>query len=174
MRIGIYGGTFDPIHFGHLHAIAYAIENANLDICHVVVAGEPWQKPNVLVDAKTRFKWVQESVKEYFVYNKNIIVDDREIKREGKTYSIDTINELANEYPKSDLVLIVGDDIPENLGSWKDAHLIKDKCEIFVVPKTIMPISSTFVRNLANKGKTILGLVPKNVESQILEEKLYI
>ena len=173
MRIGIYGGTFDPIHFAHLHAIAYAFENAKLDLCRVIGARDPWQKPEVKADAQKRFRWTQLGVEEFFPDNKNIIVDDCEIKRDGNTYTIDTINELKHKYPNDDLVLIVGDDIPENFNTWKDHDQIIKLCELFIVSKSIMPISSTYIRKQLLEGKTVRALIPKSIENDIILNNFY-
>lgn len=181
MRIGIYGGTFNPIHFAHLHDIAYACENADLDICHVVVAGDPWQKPNIEVDAMRRLKWVQTVTSAYFpggVFESRqkksqIIIDDREIVREGKTYTIDTLRSLKKQYENDEYVLIVGDDVPENIKTWKDHDEILKMVELFIIPRSIMPISSTYIRDQVKAGKTIRGLVPMAVEIDIFDHFLY-
>lgn len=173
MRIGIYGGTFDPIHFAHLHVIAYALENANLDLCHVVVAGEPWQKKDVGADSKTRLRWVEKSVQDFFPKAKNVIVDDREILRKGETYTIDTLVSFRKEFENDELVLIVGDDIPAKLSTWKDHEKILEMAEMFVVPRSIVPISSSYIRSQASENHTIKGLVPYGVEIDITNDLLY-
>lgn len=173
MRIGIYGGTFDPIHFAHLHVIAYALENAQLDVCHVVVARDPWQKPNVGADSRTRLRWVEKSVQDFFPKVKNVVVDDREIMREGKSYTVDTLRSFRDQYPGAELFLIVGDDIPERISTWEKHEDILEMAELFVVPRAIVPISSTYIREQAAGNRTIKGLVPYSVEIDIIDNSLY-
>lgn len=173
MRIGIFGGTFDPIHHGHIHAVAYAIEHASLDQCRIVVAGEPWQKDFVGADAHTRLGWAQLARDEYFPDSSQVIVDDREIKRGGETYTIDTLRELRTEFPDDTLVLIVGEDIPRTMSSWKDSDEVIELAELFIVPRSIFPTSSSYIRQCIAEKKSITGLLPAAIESEIMTKSLY-
>ncbi|HMS24630.1 MAG TPA: nicotinate-nicotinamide nucleotide adenylyltransferase [Acidimicrobiia bacterium] len=173
MRIGIFGGTFDPIHHGHIHAIAYAQQEANLDRVLVMVAGDPYHKEMSQVTAEQRYEWVRRACDEYFVDDASVIVDDREIKRKGPTYTIDTLRELKTELPGDSLVLIVGEDIPSQMSTWKESEAIKELAEIFVVPRTIFPTSSSEIRVLAAAKKPITGLLPAVIETEIIKKSLY-
>jgi len=173
MRRGIFGGTFDPIHFGHIHAIAYAVEEANLDILHVMVAGDPYQKNEVIVRARERLSWVKQAIEEFYFSRDEIIVDDREILREGPTYTIDTIKEMREEFLGDDLVLVVGEDIVNTISTWNNSDEIDELSELFVVPRTIFPTSSTDIRSLRRENKAITGLLPFAIETNILLNSLY-
>lgn len=173
MRIGIFGGTFDPIHHGHIHAVAYALEHASLDQCRVVVAGEPWQKDGVAAPASNRLTWARMACEEYFGGNSSVIVDDREITRGGTTYTIDTLRELHEECPNDTLVLIVGEDIPHVISTWKDSDEIIERAELFIVPRTIFPTSSSYIRQCCAEKKPITGLLPAAIEAEILTKSLY-
>jgi len=173
VRKGIFGGTFDPIHFGHIHAIAYSLDEAKLDNVHVVVAGEPYQKNDLVASADQRLDWVRLSLDQHFPKSENVFLDDREVRRDGPSYTIDTISEIRAEYPKDELVLVVGEDLVERIDSWKDSEKLLDLVEIFVVPRTIFPTSSSYIRSLLRDNKTITGLVPSVIESEIIEKSLY-
>jgi nicotinate-nucleotide adenylyltransferase len=179
MRIGIFGGTFNPIHNGHLEYVAIACNDANLDICHIVVSGNPWQKSNVGVSGAQRLEWVRMAVAEKFSQNilslkdrqVSIVVDDREVKREGKTYTIDTVRSFKKQFLEADLVLIVGDDV--DLSTWKDHKEIRKMVEVFTIPRANIPISSTMIRGKVSNGEPITGLLPRSVESSILDLGCY-
>lgn len=173
MRIGIFGGTFDPLHNGHLNTIGYALDRADLDHIRVIVAGDPYQKEKPGASAQTRLNWVREALEDHYAHRKEVIVDDREIKRDGPTYTIDTILELKNEYPDSDFVLIVGDDVPETLSTWKDADKLVRSVELFVVPRSIIQVSSTQIRSLLSENMPVSGLLPAKIEREIYEKALY-
>ncbi|MFN8016087.1 MAG: nicotinate-nicotinamide nucleotide adenylyltransferase [Acidimicrobiia bacterium] len=172
MRRGIFGGTFDPIHFGHIYVMGYCLEQANLDFLHIVVAGDPYQKGEV-TDASIRLKWVKNSVEEFFETENNVFIDDREIVRSGPTYTIETLKQYKDEYKNDDLVLILGQDTYDNISTWKDAQLIEQYCELFVVNRDTFVVSSTQIRDLAKQHMSITGLVPKVIEAEIIEKKLY-
>lgn len=171
MRLGIFGGTFDPPHNGHLFAIQYALEHAKLDKCLVVVSGDPWMKNNVNVDARTRLTWMKKICENNF--DDKVIVDDREVKRSGPTYTIDTLEELTEQYQDSELVLIVGEDIPPTMDKWKDIEKIRGMVEIFIVPREIVNVSSTQVREVLASNGDLKSLIPAEIEREITEKSLY-
>lgn len=171
MRLGIFGGTFDPFHIGHVFAIKYALDNAKLDKCLVVVAGDPWQKGNVIADAKTRYYWAKSVCEENF--DEKVIVDDREIKRSGPSYTVDTLEELLKENPSDQLVLIVGYDIPEKMDTWKNIDRIRSISELFVVPRDVIQVSSTEIRDSLRRGESVKSLIPLIVENDIRQKGMY-
>lgn len=173
MRRGIFGGTFDPIHFGHIHAIAYAIEEANLDILHVMVAGDPYQKAEVVVGADQRLAWVKTSMDEFYPGRNDVLVDEREINRDGPTYTIDTLREMKEEFLGDELVLVVGEDIVDTISTWNNADEIAEISELFVVPRSIFPTSSTYIRGALHDKKPITGLLPAVIETEIYTNSLY-
>ena len=173
MRRGIFGGTFDPIHFGHIHAIAYAIEEANLDIMHVMVAGVPYQKQNISTDSNTRLDWVKAAIEEFYKDRKDVFVDEREILRDGPTYTIDTLREMREEFLGDDLVLVVGEDIVDTISTWNDSEEISELSDLFVVPRSIFPTSSSYIRAALAEKRPITGLLPSAIESEIIQKSLY-
>jgi nicotinate-nucleotide adenylyltransferase len=173
MRRGIFGGTFDPIHFGHIHAIAFGLDRFHLDVIHVMIAGDPYHKDVPGADASTRLRWVKEACNEFYANRNDVLVDDREIRRGGQTYTIDTVRELKNEFPNDDLVLLVGEDIPETMSSWKDGDELTKLVEIAVIPRKIFPTSATYIREQCSTKKPVTGLLPAFIEAEIIEKSLY-
>ena len=173
VRRGIFGGTFDPIHFGHIHAIAHSIFQANIEAIHVMVAGEPYQKENLMASAKQRLDWVNMAVGQFFPDNEIVKVDDREVFRDGPTYTIDSIKEIKAEFPEDELILVVGEDIVETIDTWKDSRQVQDLVEVFVVPRSIFPTSSSYIRAQLQQKRPITGLIPNEIEAEIVEKSLY-
>lgn len=173
MRRGLFGGTFDPIHFGHIHAISHAIDRAHLDTIQVVVAGDPYQKNDLVAGSLQRLQWVKIAVEEFYGGKENVIVDDREIRRDGPSYTYDTVLEMKAEFPEDELVLVVGEDIIDTITTWKESEKLKSLVEIFIVPRTIFSTSSTYIRTQLRQKRPITGLIPSRIESEINKKSLY-
>ena len=115
MRIGILGGTFDPIHVGHLVAASEVHNNLNLDSVVFIPAGDPWQKSDrVVSDAQHRLAMVELAV----AGDARFAVSDTEIIRQGSTYSIDTVLEWRAMHPEDELFWIVGTDALVRISTW--------------------------------------------------------
>jgi nicotinate-nucleotide adenylyltransferase len=115
MRVGIMGGTFDPIHIGHLVAASEVCTNLELDEVIFIPAGEPWQKLDRKVSAaKDRLAMVQAAVKA----DNRFRVEDIEICRSGPTYAVDTMRDLNNQHPENEYFWIVGDDVLTRITTW--------------------------------------------------------
>lgn len=183
VRTGILGGTFDPIHIAHLHAAESARHQLALDRVLIVPAGEPWQKsgrsisPSVhrLAMSRTAVKGVP-----------GLVVDDREIDRDGPTYTIDTLESFPEE---EDLFLIVGSDAAAGLKTWHRWQDILDRAQLAVVPRPESPtgdfhgaiaiemglleISGTDIRGRVRSGRPFRYLVTRAVHDYIVENDLY-
>jgi nicotinate-nucleotide adenylyltransferase len=189
-RIGIVGGTFDPPHFGHLAIANAAAEALQLTEVRFVVANDPWQKSGGqrVTAAKMRLKMVQALVGEA----EKFVVSDREIRRGGPSYTIDTVKELHEESKeKIRISLILGADAAGGLGSWYRAEELRQMVQIVVadrawsdrdVPKgwrfqrlemESIDISSSRIRERVRTGKTIRDLVGEPVNSYIENSGLY-
>ena len=188
MRRGILGGTFDPLHLGHLLAGEIAYRQLGLDEVRFVPAGAPWQKSDRAVsDPMHRWAMTQRSVAgvDYFV------PDEREVERDGWTYTIDTLEEFA---PDDELVLILGADAAAGLPSWHRAADVIERAEIAVAPRgdldpddvtaaaggravwLDMPridISGTSIRDRMADGRTIRFMVREAVFDYLVEHGLY-
>jgi nicotinate-nucleotide adenylyltransferase len=200
-RIGILGGTFNPIHMGHLTVADEVYDYHNLSKILFIPAYIPPHKPTTdLADAHHRYQMVKEAI----TRNENFEVSDFEIKREVRSYTIDTVNELLNLYDKNcEVFLIIGADSLSELELWKDIKKLSRLCHFVVVNRpgysTDVPdslagvvgndtiseierlkvqispiaISSTDIRKRLREGADVNGLVPSCVEAYIREHGLY-
>ena len=127
-RLGILGGTFDPIHLGHLAIAEAGLGAADLNRVLFVVANEPWQKANQkITDASGRLAMVEAATSGCMRFE----ASDLEIRRGGKTYTVDTLRELAGS--DRELFLIIGGDIAGELLSWERADEVRELAELVVV-----------------------------------------
>ena len=198
MRIGIYGGTFSPVHVGHVAAAKAFMEQMWLDILYVSPTGVTPHKV-MKGDATTADRL--EMCRLAFRDMDGVIVSDLETKREGKSYTVDTLRELY--HPDHRLFFLMGTDMVLTLGQWRQPEEIFRLCypvyirreadqslDDLIVAKiaeyhqkfgkvvrriTAPPIdlSSSTVRAVVAQGKSIQGLVPPAVEAYIKEKGLY-
>ena len=189
-RIGIMGGTFDPIHHGHLVAASEVSARFRLDDVVFVPTGEPWQKSTRAVSpAEHRYLMTVIAT----ASNPRFLVSRVDIDRDGPTYSVDTIRDIATAYPGADLYFITGADALSQILSWKDAdealnmakfigvtrpgyeltddHLPFDTVTLVDVPA--LAISSSDVRARAAAGQPVWYLVPDGVVQYISKHGLY-
>ena len=153
MNIGIYGGSFNPVHFGHVNVARRAIEDLALDKLLVIPAN--------VADAP-RFPWDRlEMVKNAFSGMEKALVDERELKRGGVSFAIDTVREVAAENPGSKIYFIIGEDSLEGLPKWKDYDELAKLAEFRAYPRT--KESSTEIRRLFEEGKAVLNTEEKVV-----------
>ena len=178
MRIGILGGTFDPIHIAHLHTAECALHQLGLDRVLVVPAGDPWQKAErELTPAGHRLEMCRLAVSG----SPGIETDDREVLRDGPTYTIDTLD----SFPSADeLVLIVGSDAAAGLDTWHRWKEIADRATIAIAPRPgshspafpealhiemgMLEVSSTEIRQRVRYGRPYRFLVTR--EGEALQE----
>ncbi|MEK4243632.1 nicotinate-nucleotide adenylyltransferase [Janibacter sp. FSL W8-0316] len=189
-RLGVMGGTFDPIHHGHLVAASEAASRFGLDEVVFVPTGEPWQKADKQVSpAEHRYLMTVVAT----ASNPRFTVSRVDIDREGPTYTIDTLRDLREQRPDDELFFITGADALAQILSWKDigelwdlAHFIgvtrpgyhlsetglpDDKVTLQEVPA--MAISSTDCRQRVADGDPVWYLVPDGVVQYINKYELY-
>jgi nicotinate-nucleotide adenylyltransferase len=187
VKLGVLGGTFDPIHFGHLRAAENACEELRLDQVRFVPAHVPPHRPGPLTSARDRFAMVALAT----AGNPRFVASDLELRREGPSYSIDTVRQLTAERPGDQVVLIVGSDTFAEMGSWKDPDTLFSLCVVAVVdragdaPAALagskalrvsgagLPISATALRKRVAEGRSIRYLVPDAVADYIAKQGLY-
>ena len=130
-RIGIFGGTFDPVHVGHLVAAVNAKQGATLDKVLLVVANVPWQKEHtrVISPAHLRYSLVQAAGAGV----DGLEACDIEIRRGGQSFTIDTVVETARDYPNSEIFLIVGADAAMGISSWGRSDKLAELVTLVVV-----------------------------------------
>ncbi|MEV0329836.1 nicotinic acid mononucleotide adenylyltransferase [Micromonospora echinospora] len=190
-RIGIMGGTFDPIHHGHLVAASEVADRFGLDEVVFVPTGQPWQKADEAVSPpEDRYLMTVVAT----ASNPRFQVSRVDIDRGGPTYTVDTLRDLHAEYgPKVQLYFITGADALARILSWKDldeifelahfiavtrpgfelsdAHLPADTVSLVQVPA--MAISSTDCRARVARGEPVWYLVPDGVVQYIAKRGLY-
>jgi nicotinate-nucleotide adenylyltransferase len=189
-RVGIMGGTFDPIHHGHLVAASEVASLFSLDEVIFVPTGEPWQKSSRRVsEAEHRYLMTVIAT----ASNPRFLVSRVDIDRAGPTYTTDTIRDIAEQRPGAELYFITGADALGQILSWKDAsdalklarfvgvtrpgyelsdaHLPHDSVTLLDVPA--MAISSSGCRERVADGRPVWYLVPDGVVQYINKHRLY-
>ncbi|QPC46956.1 nicotinate-nucleotide adenylyltransferase [Mangrovibacillus cuniculi] len=185
-RIGLYGGTYDPPHIGHLLVAETVLEFLELDeIWFIPNASPPHKRKSLGVSNEDRVKMLSEATKDHPAFK----VDEREMNRGGASYTVDTLRELKEEFPVNDFYFIIGADSVETLPTWKEIDVMLELVHFVAVnregyqletsyPVTVVPfqpvsISSTDIRERIASGKSIRYRVPTQVEKYIRERKLY-
>lgn len=127
--IGIFGGTFDPVHFGHLRAAVEASEQLPLKQFRIVPAGTPPHRTKTWAGADHRLAMLNLATSEY----PDLIVDDREVRRGGNSYMVDTLAEIREEEGEAPLVLMVGQDAVNQLDTWHEWRRLFELAHIAVM-----------------------------------------
>jgi len=190
-RIGLFGGSFDPVHLAHLALARCAVDQLKLDRLLWVPAGKPWQKPGV-TEAAHRLAMVRLMVEG----EPSFAVDERELKREGASYTVDTVEELLAAHPGAELFLVIGQDQYARLPTWhrwqdllrqvtlavaaradEEVHAAAEVAAVSgKVQRLAMPamhVSSTEVREKVSRGEDIRPLVGDAVAQYISRHRLY-
>ncbi|MBI5417770.1 nicotinate-nucleotide adenylyltransferase [Candidatus Poribacteria bacterium] len=200
-KLGIFGGTFNPIHFGHLIVAQETLEIMKLDeIIFVPSAIPPHKELKNVACAKERLAMIKLALKS----NPNFTFSDIELTRSGKSYTVDTLKKFRELHPKSELFFMVGADNLKEIMYWKDPEGILKQANLIVMtrpgylklcdnPKKHFPllsknefknkinmvkvpeigISGTLIRNNLKNNKSIDYLMPVSVEEYILKRRLY-
>jgi nicotinate-nucleotide adenylyltransferase len=126
--IGVFGGAFDPIHFGHLRTAFELLQGLKLSQVRFVPMGNPPHREALLAESELRVAMVRAAI----AGQPGFVVDDREIRRSGMSYSIDTVTELRAEYPQRSLCLLLGMDAFLGLPTWHRWREIFDLCHVVV------------------------------------------
>jgi nicotinate-nucleotide adenylyltransferase len=187
VRIGIFGGSFDPVHLGHLIVAQEAAGRLALDQVRLVVAGrQPLKRRGHVAAAADRLAMLSLAV----AGDPRLVADGRELDRPGPSYTIDTLRELGREQPGAALCLLVGADAAGDFPQWREAETIPSLATVVVLtrPGMTVPdhlligetlevpaidISATVVRARCRRGESIRYLVPDAVARYIAERQLY-
>jgi nicotinate-nucleotide adenylyltransferase len=188
-NVGIFGGTFDPPHNGHVAAALCAKRALGLERVLFVVANDPWQKSpeRTISPADVRLELVARCVE----HLDGLEVCDLEVARGGPSYTIDTVDELAAKEGIEDPWVIVGSDLAATLDTWERARELAERVRVAVLARPGSPlelpdgwravalesddldISSSQIRHLVATGQEISGLVPESVVHDIVAKGLY-
>ena len=182
LRVGLYGGTFDPIHNGHLHVIQQLFTLTIVDQLVLVPAGEPWLRNRApSASGVDRLAMVRLAVKELPEnIQSRVMVSDIEVRRTGSTYTIDTVLELEAGKPSAQWLLILGSDAYGNIEQWHRSAELQELIEIVVVAREgkgidiqALPISASQVRAEIQKQPEAVKDIPDSVWTYIKERNLY-
>lgn len=215
-NVGIFGGTFNPIHYGHLRAAEEALENLKLDRIVFVPSASPPLKNAELADAMHRYKMVRLAT----FMNRNFSISDIEYKQETKSYSVNTLRELRRLYPDTEFSFILGIDAFLDLRNWRSPEELMRLTDFIVISRpsftfnelsglpylkagkdnlknldsgkirmfkskltsgryatmlriTPIDISSSTIRKMLRNKESIKYLLPEEVETYIISNKIY-
>ncbi len=189
MRIGVYGGTFDPIHRAHLDIAQAALEQARLDRVLFVVAGHPPHKAHgTQASPEDRYAMTVAALEGHASMEPCRI----ELDRPGPSYTIDTLKTLSERYPGAEFFLIIGMDMAADFPKWRSTAEILERARLLVIPRpgphaipeTLRPhctvlefspveTSSTDVRERVQTGASLDDILPPAVVRIIAERRLY-
>lgn len=191
MKIGLYFGTFNPVHVGHLIIANHLVEYSDLDeIWMVVTPLSPHKKKSSLLDNHHRFELVYEATKDY----KKIKPSDIEFKLSQPNYTVNTLAHITEKYPQHEFSLIMGEDNLKGFHKWKNYETILEHHHIYVYPRVfegsiktqfdnnekvhrveapLIQISSTLIRNGIKLGKNVEPMLPESVWKYIDEMNFY-
>jgi nicotinate-nucleotide adenylyltransferase len=193
-RLGVFGGAFDPPHLAHVALAQAAVEQLHLDELRIFPTGQAWHKSNLLAAPVHRLALAKIA----FGDLPRTVIDDREVRRPGPTYTIDTLRELKAEHPAAQLFLVMGEDQAVSLTRWREWEAIVQLAIICVAARPdvpafgeagnpglpaqaefrllrlpSMPESATQVRSHVAQHEAIGHLVPAGVASYIEQNNLY-
>ncbi|WP_298754051.1 nicotinate (nicotinamide) nucleotide adenylyltransferase [uncultured Psychroserpens sp.] len=191
MKVGLYFGTFNPIHVGHLTIANHLAEYSDLDkIWFVVTPHSPFKKKSSLLDNRQRYEMVYRATEDYV----KLEPSDIEFNLPQPNYTINTLTHLQEKYPKYEFALIMGEDNLKSFHKWKNYDLILENHNIYIYPRIsegavdtqfddhkkihkvnapIMELSSTFIRKSIKEGKNVRPMLPEHVWEYLDEMNFY-
>lgn len=189
MKVGLYFGSFNPIHNGHLIIANYIIQNTSLEqVWFVVSPQNPLKKSSTLLNEYHRLYLVQISIED----EPALKASDIEFRLPKPSYTIDTLTYLAEKYPTHEFAVIMGSDSFQNLPEWKNFEQLLKLYTIYVYERPgfkpenkyqnahvhflkapLLEISSTYIRKIIQEGKSTRFLVPEKVKLEIEQNGYY-
>lgn len=189
-RIGLFGGSFDPVHSGHLLLAQAAIEELGLTrLCFILAAQSPFKVGQNFAPAEARLQMLRLAL----AGRTNCEVDEQEINRGGVSFAIDTVRDYRLRFPEAELFYLVGADHVANLPKWREASELAKLAEFAVIPRpgaeaiTLPPpfrrrtlqgftfgVSASQIRARVKAGQTIEHLVPALVAEAVRNNQLYL
>jgi nicotinate-nucleotide adenylyltransferase len=190
MKIGLFFGSFNPIHIGHLIIANTMAENADLQEVWLVVSPQnPLKKNTGLLHEFDRYEMAALAIHDSY----KLKVSDVEFNLPRPSYTIDTLTYLSEKHPQHEFVLIIGEDNLSSFPKWKNYDKILQYYELYVyprpetekteltnhpkvkfIPSPLLDISATYIRNNVREGKSIRYLVTEQVENFISRKKFYL
>lgn len=187
MKIGLYFGSFNPIHIGHLIIANYIANHSDIDqVWFVVSPQNPLKKTSALLNEYHRLYLVQIAIED----NTKFRVSDIEFKLPRPSYTIDTLTYLKERFNNHDFSLIIGSDSWQNINKWKNNEMLLSSYSFYIYPRPgfkveqttenftlvkapLLEISSTEIRSLIRSGKSAMYLVPEKILEEIEKNGYY-
>jgi nicotinate-nucleotide adenylyltransferase len=185
VRVGVFGGSFDPVHHGHLIVAAEAVRALALEELRFVPAREqPFKRDRLVAPADHRLAMLELAVAGV----PGFVVDPQECRRPGPSYTVDTLRALREARPEASLSLLIGSDAARDFPQWREADAVRDLARVVVLtrpgvappagvgqmlPVPAVDISATVIRERLRAGESIRFLVPDAVARYIAAHRLY-
>lgn len=189
MKVGLYFGSFNPVHIGHLAIANYIVEFTDIDQLWFVLSPQnPLKKKTSLLDDYDRYDLLKKAIGE----DKNFQICDIELRLPKPSYTIDTLAYLKDRNPGFDFILIMGSDVLSTFHKWKNHEEITENYERYIYPRRgfeninlnkhknikifdapLIEISSSFIRDALKQGKNVRYFLPAEVYNYILKKNFY-
>ena len=182
MRVGLFFGSFNPVHNGHLIIANHILNESELDkIWFIVSPQNPFKQEHTLLNNYDRLHLINKATEN----DPRMKSSDAEFKLAKPSYTINTLSYLKEKYPTYQFVIIMGSDSFQNLNKWKDYEAIINRFQLFIYKRPgfeivnnmnaniiamdapLLDISATYIRELVKQNKSIKYLVPENIEAEI-------
>ncbi|HYE29893.1 MAG TPA: nicotinate (nicotinamide) nucleotide adenylyltransferase [Methylomirabilota bacterium] len=190
MKIGLYGGSFDPVHLGHLLVARAALEEAHLHRLHFIPAAQsPFKPGRQVAPAEVRLRMLRLAL----AGETRCVVDEQEILRGGISYTIDTVRAYRTQWPQAEFYYLIGADHVPLLPKWRQSEELAAQLKFLVIPRpgetmaefpapfhgvylkgVPIGLSSSMVRERVHNGQAIDHLTPKAVAAVIRDKRLYL
>ena len=193
MRIGLFGGAFDPPHNAHVALAQAALTQLSLNVLHVVPTGDAWHKPRELTPGVHRLAMCQE----VFASMQNVVVDDLELKRQGPSYTVDTLAALRERYAGAEFFVLLGLDQAAQFVHWHQSDQILAWAQLAIADRSLegqekaaspewhnrahlhlnmplMPLSATDIRQRCRTGEDLTSVLSASVIQYIQNNHLYL
>jgi nicotinate-nucleotide adenylyltransferase len=188
LKIGLFFGSFNPVHIGHLIIANVMQDQTDLDeVWFVVSPQNPFKKQKSLLHEFDRLKMVELAIADHFYFR----ATDVEFHMPRPSYTIDTLVYLSEKYPQNEFVVMIGGDNLAHFHKWKNHEQILEHYGLYVYPRPgekqvfdhpnvrfveapLMDISATFIRHTIKSGHSVKYLLPQVVEEYIRDKKLFL
>jgi nicotinate-nucleotide adenylyltransferase len=189
-RLGLFGGSFDPVHCGHLLVAQAACEELHLSrLFFIPAAQSPFKPQTTPAPVSERLRWLRLALAGQPHYE----IDEQELRRGGTSFTIETVRDYVTRFPQAQLFYLIGADHVPTLPAWREAASLAPLVEVVVIPRPgerpvplpapfrgqqlagfPLGVSSSQIRSRIQKGKSIQGLVPDAVAEAIRNSGLYL
>ncbi|MFY8193365.1 MAG: nicotinate (nicotinamide) nucleotide adenylyltransferase [Limnohabitans sp.] len=193
MRIGLFGGAFDPPHNAHVALAQAALRQLSLNVLHVLPTGDAWHKPRDLTPGHHRLAMCQQAFESF----PNVVVDDLELKRQGPSYTVDTLAVLRERYAGAEFFGLLGLDQAAQFVHWHQSDQILAWAQLAIADRSLegqekaaspewhnrahlhlnmplMPLSATDIRQRCRTGEELTSVLSASVIQYIQNNHLYL